>query len=65
MFTEQNNNSVKDMILIEPRKKSRVVWLVAFGGDHRIKLFELKGGYTETLKLWEKETNDFLVNKGT
>lgn len=65
IFSESVNNTVKDMILIEPRKKQRVVWLLTFGGEHRIKLWELRSGYTETLKLWEKNVDDFLAQKGT
>lgn len=53
------------MILIEPRKKSRVIWLLTFGREHRVKLWELKGGYTDTLKLWEKGVNDYLLYKGS
>ncbi|KAL4509136.1 hypothetical protein ABPG72_018067 [Tetrahymena utriculariae] len=65
VLTEQTNNTIKDMILIEPRKKQRTVWILIFGGDHKIKLLELKSGYSETLKIWEKQAPDFLLSKGT
>lgn len=48
------------MILIEPRKKNRTIYLITFGSKHRIKLWEIKSAFTQTLKLWEKNIHDFL-----
>lgn len=48
------------MIIIEPRKKKRVIYIVTFGAQHKIKLWEIKSAFTQTLKLWEKNIDDFL-----
>lgn len=61
IYNESNrNNSVKDMILLEPRKKKRIIYVITFGAQHKIKLWEIKSAFTQTLKLWEKNIDDFL-----
>ncbi|KRX07003.1 WD40-repeat-containing domain [Pseudocohnilembus persalinus] len=59
-----DNNTIQDMILIEPRKKNRTIYLITFGSKHRIKLWEIKSAFTQTLKLWEKNIHDFLQPPG-
>ncbi|EGR28738.1 hypothetical protein IMG5_169350 [Ichthyophthirius multifiliis] len=58
------NNAIKDIVIIEPRVKQRMALLLVFGYQHRIKLFELKSQFGETLKLWEKNVDDFINNVG-
>lgn len=61
----KGNNAVKEIIIIEPRVKQRVLWALTFGSTHKIKLWELKSAFTQTLKLWEKDVQDFLKAPGS
>ena len=64
-FTEHlGNNSVRDLILLEPRKKRKTVWALTFGTNHKIKFWELRSTNTASLKLWEKNIDDFLKAPG-
>lgn len=40
------NNSVKEIIIIEPRVKQRVLWVITFGSTHKIKLWEFRSAFT-------------------
>jgi hypothetical protein len=58
-------NTVKEIILLEPRRKRKIAWIVAFGTNHKIRLYEIKAAFTQALKLWEKTPQDFLKTPGT
>lgn len=61
---QAKNNSVKDFIFIEPRRQKRIFWVITFGSEHKIKLWEVRSAFTKTLKLWEKDVDDFLKPEG-
>ena len=50
--------------MLEPRRKKRTIYAITFGNNHRIKFWELKSAFTQTLKLWEKNLEDFLKAPG-
>ncbi|CAD8153886.1 unnamed protein product [Paramecium pentaurelia] len=53
-------NSVKDLIILEPRKKMSKIWVLAVGENNKLQLWEVRRAMSQNIKLWEKDLEDFL-----
>jgi hypothetical protein len=53
-------NSVKEILLLEPRKRMSKLWAILIGENNRLQLWEIRRAMSQNIKLWEKELDDFL-----